>query len=64
MCLSCIFYTICVKIWDPIDLVVVREDVTIIFSLLEWELLGVFFICDDPPSVACGGRIGYMWANT
>jgi len=41
--LNRIFHTICAKVWDPIDLVFVREDVVVTFSLLEWELPGVFF---------------------
>jgi hypothetical protein len=38
MRLSQIFHKICVKVWDPIELPTLQEDVAITLSLLEWEL--------------------------
>jgi hypothetical protein len=43
MRLSRVFYIICAKVWDPRDFQALRDDVTITFSLLEWELPVVFF---------------------
>ncbi len=35
------FRSICEKVWDPIDLPTLREDVTTILSLIEWDCLGI-----------------------
>jgi hypothetical protein len=32
-----------VKVWDPIELPTLQEDVATTLSLLKWELLGAFF---------------------
>ncbi len=37
------YRNICAKVWDPIDLPTLREDVVIIISMLEWEFSGAFF---------------------
>jgi hypothetical protein len=38
-----VFHNICGKVWGPIDLPTLREDVATTFSILEWELLEAFF---------------------
>jgi hypothetical protein len=43
MCLSSVYHSICAKVWDPIDLPTLREDVVITLSMLEWEFLRAFF---------------------
>jgi hypothetical protein len=43
MRLNRIFRKICVKVWDPIELPTLQEDVVTKFSLLEWELARAFF---------------------
>jgi hypothetical protein len=43
MRLSRVYRNICAKVWDPIDLPTLREDVAITFSMLEWEFPGAFF---------------------
>ncbi len=43
MRLSRIFRKICVKVWDPTELLTLQEDVATTLSLLEWELPGAFF---------------------
>jgi hypothetical protein len=43
MRLSRVYRNICAKVWDPIDLPTLREDVAITLSMLEWEFLGAFF---------------------
>jgi hypothetical protein len=41
--LSSVFCNICVKVWDPKDFQALRDDVATMLSLLDWELLVVFF---------------------
>jgi hypothetical protein len=43
MRLSLMYCSICAKVWDPIDLPTLREDVAIILSMLEWEFSRAFF---------------------
>ncbi len=40
---SQVFHNIYGKVWDPIDLPTLREDVATTFSILEWELLEAIF---------------------
>jgi hypothetical protein len=37
------YHSICAKVWYPIDLPTLREDVAITLSMFEWEFSGVFF---------------------
>jgi hypothetical protein len=40
---SRVFHNICGKVWDPVDLPTLREDVATTFSILERDLLEAFF---------------------
>jgi hypothetical protein len=40
---SHIFYQVCVKVWNPIDIINLQEDVAITLSLLEKEFPSSFF---------------------
>jgi hypothetical protein len=42
MRLSCVFWQICVKVWNPVDIRNLREDVVITLSLLEKEFPPTF----------------------
>ncbi len=37
------YCNICAKVWDPIDLPTLREDVAITLKMFEWEFPGAFF---------------------
>jgi hypothetical protein len=43
MHLSRVYCNICVKVWDPIDLPTLREDVAITLSMFEWKFSKAFF---------------------
>jgi hypothetical protein len=43
MRLSHVFKHVCVKVWNPVDIVSLREDVAIILCLLEKEFPPTFF---------------------
>jgi hypothetical protein len=43
MRLSRVYCSICAKVWDPIDLPTLKEDVAITLRMLEWEFSGAFF---------------------
>jgi hypothetical protein len=43
MHISWVYYSICAKVWDPIDLPTLREDVAITFSMLKWKFPKAFF---------------------
>jgi hypothetical protein len=43
MRLSRVYRSICAKVWDPIDLPTLKEDVAITLRMLEWEFSGAFF---------------------
>jgi len=41
--LSRVYRSICAKVWDPIDLPTLKEDVAITLRMLEWEFSRTFF---------------------
>ncbi len=43
MHLNRVYHNICAKVWDPIDLPTLKEDVAITPSMLKWEFSGAFF---------------------
>ncbi len=43
MRLSRMYCNICAKVWDPIDIPTLREDVAISLSMLEWKFSKTFF---------------------
>ncbi len=43
MHLNRVYHSICAKVWDPIDLPTLKEDVVITLSMFEWEFPGAFF---------------------